>query len=742
MKEVSGQSNYRDDRQFDMLLADYAAVRDDDRGVASVIVTAFSIAVTLIGVMAAAVTQTCEFSNAKSCTHVPDYILAASPLIPIALLAYVTMQGINATLRNFYLRGLEEKLQEYVSEPILGELRAFSYTGMTTQSISLRRGRVSFRILANLLFVAIILIFGGYSAYVGFHVDEADQIAMAVAYGSAAGTLVWAVIQGTIRGRTLFTETAENFLGEQEVNHLPQPMRKQKDEDKDERSLVSYLIFPRPEDWIKWVITPGVFVVTAWSTGGFSRWSTFLALWLILEYLIYNARYQWNDVRGVIEDDSEGNRRLPVGPGQKHMRHNVTVSVNVGVLRLVLALALAIVLKLTVPILLLVVLVFTIAIVYEALRSYKPVSIAQEPDILQRLQPRAIAIWCIVGLGYGIRAGVGFIVGGISATSWKFVDGVLLFIAFGIMFVAMTWVLAATDYCLVGPGDRWRWKPDAYVKPHIALLLRYVPKIRQYLTVSSSQSTQGPNQIDGCTSGRLDHILIKYNSFRTPWNLAFAASIILGSLLGSELAPAKARLVLDIIVLFVSLLGAFLMITSTSRKARTPGGKPPKDDRAAKLPLVICASGALLIVCVAILFSPFPKALIAVVPWLAVTGVYLTFCYSSYEDIKIFARQMQTALHSLKRIKLLPKLLIRFIIGEKTWDGIISLSKSAELTNVTARTLRSGNGTTPNGKAQHTGSASKPVQYTERVRQPKTNGKTARRGARTRQNGQSGAQTE
>lgn len=741
MEEVSGQSNSRDNQQLDMLLADYAAVRDDDRGVATVIVTAFSIAVTLIGVMAAAVTQTCEFSKAKSCTPVPDYILAASPLIPIALLAYVAMLGINSTLRNFYLRGLEEKLQEFASIPILGDLRAFSYTGMAAQSLSLRRGRVSFRILANLLFVAIVLIFGGYTAYVGFHVNKDDQITMAVAYGCSAAALVWAVIQGTIRGRALFTKTVEDFLSDQEAKHLPQPMRKQKEE-KDERSLHSYLIFPRPEDWIKWVITPGVFVVTAWSTGGFSRWSTFLALWLILEYLIYNARYQWNDVRGVVEDDSEGNRRLPVGPGQKHMRHNVTVSVNVGVLRLVLALVLAIVLKLTVPILLLVVLVFTIAIVYEALRSYKPVSLVQEPDIMQRLQTRPITIWCVVGLGYGIRAGVGFIVGGISATSWKFVDGVLLFTAFGIMFVAMTWVLAATDYCLVGPDGRWRWKPDVYVKPHIALLLRYVPKIRQYLAVSSPQSAQGPNQIDGYTSGRLDHILIKYNSFRTPWNLAFASSIILGSLLGPELAPAKARFVLDIIVLFISLLGAFLIIMSTSRKAHTPGGKPPKDDRAAKLPLVICASGAFLIVCAAVLFSPFPKALITAIPWLAVTGVYLTFCYSSYEDAKIFARQMQAAFHSLKRIKVLPKLLIRFIVGEKTWDGMISLSKSAELTNVTARTLMSSNDATTNGKAEHTGSTGKPAQYTERVRRPKMSGKTARRGIRARQKGQDGARPE
>lgn len=711
MEEVSGQSDRRNKQQFDLLLADYQACREDERGLGPVIVAAFSIAVTLIGVMAAAVTQTCEFSDAQSCTRVPDYILAASPLIPVALLAYITMLGITATLRTFYLRGLEEKLQGYVSEPLLGELLPLSYTGMTVQAVSLRRGRISFRILANFLFIAIILIFGGYTSYVGFHVGWADQITMAVVYGCAAGVLVWAVVQGTVRGRALFTETAENFLTNPEGRRLPQPTRKQSEDDKAERSLPSYLIFPRPEDWIKWVITPGVFAVTAWSTGGFSRWPTFLALWLILEYLIYNARYQWNDVRGVIEDRAEGNRRLPVGLGQQHLKRNVAASLSVGVLRLVVAIVLAVALKLTAPILLLIVLVFTIAIAYEALRSPKPVPISQEPEILQRLPARVVAIWCVVGLGYGIRSGVGFLVGGIPAGSWKFTAGVALFIAFGIMFVAMTWVLAATDYCVIGPDRTWRWKPGIDVKPHVALFLRYVPKIRHDLNADSSELKQGRIQTDGSdTPGRSDSILIKYNSFRTPWNLSFGASIILGSLLGLELAHANPPLAPDIMVLSVSIVGACLLILSTSSKANGPD-RAPVNDRATKLPLAICAGGAILIVCIAILFSPFPKALIAVIPWLAVTLVYLIFCYSSFQDLKDFTRQLQVAFDSLKQLKRLPKILVHFIIGKKTSEAIRSMPKPAEQANTAAKMLTAGNGQTPNGEVQHTDSANKSAEH-------------------------------
>ncbi len=699
---ASSHPSNQDKRQFDLLIADYQACREDDRSLASVIVAAFSIAVTLIGVMAAAVTQTCEFSSATSCVHVPDYILAASPLIPIALLAYVTMLGLGATLRAFYLRGLELKLQEYATDPIMGELTVASYIGLSTEVVSLRRGRVSFRLLANLLFAAIVLIFGGYTAYVGFHVGTADQVVMAVVYSCVAALLIWAVLQGTIRGRALFTETAQSFLDNPKSKILPQPSRQLHGESEDERSLAAYLIFPRPDDWIKWVITPGVFVVAAWSTGSFSRWPTFLALWLILEYLIYSARYQWNDVRGVVEDQSGDQRRLPVGPRQKYLRRNVLVSISVGLLRLAIACVLGVMLKLAAPIFLLIILVFTIAIVYEALRSAKPVPVAREPAILERLHPRQIAIWCVVGLGYGIRAGLGFIIGGIPAANWKAIAGIILFIAFGIMFVAMTWVLGATDYCLVGPGDTWRWKPGIEAKPHIALFLRYVPKIRLDLTPAPAVLGQSSGQADGsCTLGRLQHILMKYNSFRTPWNLAFAVSIVLGSLLGPELAHVNPRVPPDLMVPSISLLGACLMIMSTSGKRH-----------AATLLPAVCLTGALAIACVAILYSPFPKALIAVVPWLAVTLVYLIFCYSSFQDLKDFSRQIMAALDSVRNVKAPVALLVKFIIGGKTWAAFASVPLPARAENAVTQGMPIGNDRTPNGEVRHIDPASKPTGHT------------------------------
>ena len=317
VNRASGESSQR----LEILLADYQACREDERVNLATLAAVFGVFVTLIGLMAAAVTQTCEFSRSKSCVAAPDFILAAAPLIPVALLAYAAMLGVAATLRSYYMRGLEDEIRENVSVPItsLGDIMSMSYIGIATEVMSLRRGRLPFRLLSNLVLMVVIIVFGGFTAYVGFHVGRAEQIVMTIAYTGIAILLVWQVSQSTIGGRAFFERAAQDFLNNRVGTALPRvhsgsifkPPRQKP-------SLISYLIFPRPEDWIKWLIAPGVFLAAAWSSDSLTRWPTFLALWLILEYLIYAARYQWNDVRGAEEDPLHGERsarrRLPVGP--------------------------------------------------------------------------------------------------------------------------------------------------------------------------------------------------------------------------------------------------------------------------------------------------------------------------------------------------------------------------------------------------------------------------------------------
>jgi len=675
VSQVSSTSAQDPKQQFDVLLADYESCREDERSLSSAMVTAFSIAVTLIGVMAAAVTQTCQFSGSQGCTHVPDYVLAASPTIPIALLTYVTMLGIGATLRSFYIRGLEKRLQEYSFTPFLGELIAPSIVGVTVELTSLRRGNLAYRIIANFMMAIVLLIFGGYTAYVGFHVSKIDQIIMAVIYSGTASLLVWIVTQGTIRGRKLFAETASRFLDNPGNNVLPEPAHHKVTQHVDERPLASYLIFPRPEDWIKWTIIPGVFATTAWSTGTFDHWPTFLALWLILEYLIYNARYQWNDIRGAVEDQSNGQRRLPIGFGHENIRRNILVSMGVALLRLAAAAALAITFHLTGPVFLLMALVFSIAVLYEALRAAELIDSAQLPGYLRRIHARPIAAWCIVGLGYGVRAGLGFIVGGLPIRSWEAIAGIALFVSFGIMFVLMTWTLGATDYCAYDQRNIWYWQRDVVAKPHIVQLLRFIPKLEQELTAKPSHTVVASDLSGGAYSkGRRERILLKYNAPRAPWNLAFAVSLAFGSFLGPELAHARHLIIAFVIELAVTLVGSYLLVTVTSQR-RHPDGIMRNSDSV--LLLAVITVGTVAIACAAGFLAPLPKALIMAIPWPAISFAYVGFCNSSLQDLQDFTKQIMEVLAAVKEVKAVGPFLANLVVGKKTWTAFTAQSSAS-----------------------------------------------------------------
>ena len=96
------------------------------------------------------------------------------------------------------------------------------------------------------------------------------------------------------------------------------------------RGMTGYLLYPRPEAWAKALIAPAFFVFAASSTGRFGNWKNFLVLWLILEYLIYPARYQWNDIRGIDADrehaEKDARSRLPVGTTARSRRRSIRVS--------------------------------------------------------------------------------------------------------------------------------------------------------------------------------------------------------------------------------------------------------------------------------------------------------------------------------------------------------------------------------------------------------------------------------
>src|SRR3954449_11311068 len=77
-----------------------------------------------------------------------------------------------------------------------------------------------------------------------------------------------------------------------------------------ERTIAGYLLLPRPKDLGKAVVFPLGFLLGVAVSSHLDMREVALAFltWGVLEFLVYQARYQWNDVRGFAADQRHPDR--------------------------------------------------------------------------------------------------------------------------------------------------------------------------------------------------------------------------------------------------------------------------------------------------------------------------------------------------------------------------------------------------------------------------------------------------
>jgi hypothetical protein len=370
------------------------------------------------------------------------------------------------------------------------------------------------------------------------------------------------------------------------------------------RGLTAYLLHPRPDAWAKALLAPACFVLAAISTGAFAGWLRFLILWLVFELLIYPARYQWNDVRGIDADrrhpEGPARSRLPVGATAQARRRSVRLSAATAALRIVAALLIGVVTGLVRPVLLLTGSVFVIAAGYEYLRGL-PARRSRVPAAVQ-----AVAVWLAVGLGYLVRGALGLGSARLAWDSVAMVAGLACVASFGIMFVLLTWALEATSYWEADEGGS-RARPDLAGKPHLARLLRHLR--------SPIQSTgAGPVTGGSCAD---EPVLRPGARMTAPWNLAVAGAGAFGTIEGLALAgPARDGAGWYLGVALAALAGAGLLARCRTQRSRW----------------AVTVIWAPVLVAVALPAGPALPVLTGV-PWLVIAGVYTAFCGWSYRDL-------------------------------------------------------------------------------------------------------------
>jgi hypothetical protein len=363
-----------------------------------------------------------------------------------------------------------------------------------------------------------------------------------------------------------------------------------------ERSLAGYLLLPRPGDLVKAWIFPAAFALGAVADGTSAEEAARAAVvWAVLELLVYQARYQWNDIRGFDADqrhpEAAARGRLP-GPARCR-RERIRASVAVAAARLAGAAALALLLPslaLGGVIAALAAAVFGVAALYEALRARATGTSDRVPP---PLRPSIVALWLAVGGGYAIRGVSGLALAtGLTAEPALALAAAVTAWSFGVAFVTGRWAIEALAFARRDGDGSIAWRARAeQAREHSLALVRWLPAARD-----GGADLAGWRPLPG-------------TRLSAPWNAAALVAAVAAAVMGRLLAgPADAAE-----AMLAALAGGLLAAGALAAARR----------RAARWAL----AGLALIAAFAALDSPRP--LLAALPWVAVVGAHLLFAAQS-----------------------------------------------------------------------------------------------------------------
>jgi hypothetical protein len=636
-----------DANRFDILKMDYEMARDDERTFSNIQAAVASIAVALLAVIATIVSDTCQLSAAKDCKRVPDFFLAAAPSVPLAALAFLQLLGTVSAIRSYYIRALERELRGYTQRPLtelnsISPIRPASYFELITEITTMRRGSAGYRVLSFLVLSVTFLVFAGFTVYIAIKLGGTYMVFMLLFYGVAFTFLALQVGGATLGARTTFVRMAQQFQARSARPLLDSAAAATNTG----RSLVSYLVFPRPEDWSKLLFIPLVFLAASASRGTSFDWTALLTSMVIAEYLVYAARYQWNDIRGVSADaahpQAQARLRLPHSADRRRLRVIIGWSLVIAFVRVLGAIALGYATGELESTLVFLAAVFSVAVLYELLRTR-----SQDPSVTDRRRSHlALATWLTVGTGYALRFLVGIHAAGIPFDESLAFTGAIFSYSFGIMFVLLTWVLEATSYCRASSGGVWYQGRELRGKANLSLLLRYVRG-----PVISTHPDPHPTAPSALNCGEV-RVLADRGALVTPWNVALWTSVAAGAPLAVDLVRIPTDIATTWWVSAVSMAGAFAL--------SAVGGAPAR----AAVQLLTAAGIALAAGLSGLSGAKVLDYVLLLAPWMIAAGTYLMFRNQSYRDLKYFAADL------LRGLRQLTIWLIKSVTGPDTWRAI------------------------------------------------------------------------
>lgn len=301
------------------IISELEQCREDERNsqnqVIQVIVTAGTILALIFGIS----------SFQKKYVNI---LFHMSNLVLCTTICYITSLGISAVLRYHYIRNLEDELAKIGGEHHKRIIHWNSFSSSITTKNPLHMYNIytkmnyacySISTVCPILFCVVITSFQYFSINEKCIFDVGGIITLSLVMFLAV--VVYFV--SSVKAPTMYKKAIEISSREQEKRCKHSEMNTLSDgENRIELGnilkVMVYFIYPKKKDAQKMIL-----VLFGFLTGSFLKRGTYLLtrddlsnmliICFVVEFLIYQARYQWNDIRGVEEDQSEQkSNRLPV----------------------------------------------------------------------------------------------------------------------------------------------------------------------------------------------------------------------------------------------------------------------------------------------------------------------------------------------------------------------------------------------------------------------------------------------
>ncbi|MGH8902495.1 MAG: hypothetical protein ACRDYA_12655 [Egibacteraceae bacterium] len=502
---------------LDLCLREYAELRADEREAVSSSGTLLTLAVTALGALVSALLASAELN--------PNALYLAVPILAISLAAFAASQTIASTMRSYYLRRLEIFINKAYGRPrvpvdestanqVFLRIPSFAHIGSIINSP--RSELWEFRVVPLLVLLPLVLLI---IAVIVMSLAKLESIALrwfGIFFYIATGLpLLAAVISGIVSPRPAWlriNRAAEHRFRGRRAPARGVPLR--------------YLLIPRR---VELVVKGFTFVPLAILIGAALRplaqprplFPTVLLVVFAFEFLIYQARYMWNDLRDIREDADHPamteRHRLPANLDAI----SAILAIIFDLLRLLLGLIVAwrYLPRYDSAIFAATALTFAVAIAYESAKRWNKWTVSRKNNKMS-LTLAAGFVYGLVGAGYAIRVALGLWIGSdgqlSTATAGYWVTIVELWLC-GMMFILMTWVIDSCGFLEEGPRGV---AEAARVKPH------YLPLMR----AANLLDHEGRPLIQ--PESALRHRPFKTNNLAQPWGYLLLISTALGAVAG------------------------------------------------------------------------------------------------------------------------------------------------------------------------------------------------------------------